>query len=631
MNNNSFDNLLNEIKNLTTPEVYNDPSQFEQFIKNLIKQFEDMQIESGCYKDLYNYLFPLVILKTQRDQPIGSDEFYQDMELFKSGIPLPPNKFLYKKYPAQDKLRYIVRPNFDTSYNIAYLDLRKTPVIINVPIINNIPKSLICENNESKKRFWGVQLMDGFTNTFSSTGTENNDTEGSYIITGPSWRNDNMDLINWLDPPTNWFLIALFLICIVIAIMSRMHYKLLISISFAIMISILIVFGKRKWRQVYESPTDFVWVIVRIRSVSEIDAVENVFDIQKQFNIQLLDTSYEQEIQDNYEDGMIVPKESYLDPFGSFSAKLMDEVVKSFGAEYFYSLASYMLRNHVQINPEDTFKDFLMESIGLSGKALEEFNWNFLPSGAKNSMSLAYSIGGYGLLLKLYIMSLQYKSPTNWVNIPNIGTYGKDYNTRAVIALQGLGANPPKTAVYMTCFNDSSIHFPFSDDPSQLDGSRHNYTMTFSAGQCNEFTVDPPVKSFWSFTVYDKDGYPVANLPIHSIGSDSNLVYETNGDLVIRLENDPAEGTKNWLPIPLAEFSLTGRFYLPDDRVISQGNMMSNWYPPSVVRVAEPEVLQLLSLTYVGSNYTKCNDITTATNQSACNDGEATGKNTDVQ
>lgn len=588
MNNNSFDRLLNEIRITATEDVYNDPSQFEQFLKNLMANFQQMQVESGCYKDLYNYLFPLVILKTQRDQRIGPDEVYQDMELFKADIPLPPNKFLYKKYPTEDKLKFIVRPNFDTSYNIAYLDLRKTPVQINVPVIDSIPKTLVCEDNEEQKRFWGIQMMDGWTNTFESAGTENNDKKGSYVLTGPTWRKNNMGLINWLDTPTTWLLIALIFAPILLSLLSsRYDYRYTVAIVFSLFIALLVIFGRRKWRKVVDAPTDFVWVIVRIRSVNQIDAVENVFDIQKKFTIELVDPSYEQEIQDNYEDGMIVPKASYTDPFTNNSPILMDQVVASFGAEYYYSLASYMLRNHVQINPEDTFKDFTLESIGLAGDALEEFNWNFLPSGAKNAMSLAYSIGLYGLLIKLLLMSMQYKSPTNWVNIPNIGTYGRDYNTRAVIALQGLGANPPKTAVYMTCFDDSSIQIPFSDDSTKLDGSRHTYKMTFAPAQCNEFTIDPPVKSFWSLTVYDKDGYPIENASaIHSIGSESNLVYEPNGDLVIYLtKTKPAISQVNWLPIPNAEFSLTGRFYLPEERVISRGNMMSDWYPPSVDRI----------------------------------------------
>ena len=45
MNNNSIDNLLNDLKYLSTPDVVNDPNQFEEFIKMLWEKFEKMQAE----------------------------------------------------------------------------------------------------------------------------------------------------------------------------------------------------------------------------------------------------------------------------------------------------------------------------------------------------------------------------------------------------------------------------------------------------------------------------------------------------------------------------------------------------------------------------------------------------------
>ena len=156
-----------------------------------------------CFRPLFEYLFPLVVLQTSRSIEIQPTEDFQDMEDFaNSGIPLPFNKFLYKAYPGTNKDDLnIVRPNFDTSYVIGYLNTKYTPVIIKVPKINNMP-----DEYGGKKRFWGIQMMDGWTNTFASAGQENNDKEGSYILTGPTWREKNK-LTNNYKPG---FLIGLF-------------------------------------------------------------------------------------------------------------------------------------------------------------------------------------------------------------------------------------------------------------------------------------------------------------------------------------------------------------------------------------------------------------------------------------
>src|SRR5271165_4966050 len=60
---------------------------------------------------------------------------------------------------------------------------------------------------------------------------------------------------------------------------------------------------------------------------------------------------------------------------------------------------------------------------------------------------------------------------------------------RAAGALAGIYGNSAEEAVYPLAKNDSAGH--------SLDGSRHNYTITFAADQY------PPVNAFWSVTMYD--------------------------------------------------------------------------------------------------------------------------------
>src|SRR6266498_2047798 len=77
------------------------------------------------------------------------------------------------------------------------------------------------------------------------------------------------------------------------------------------------------------------------------------------------------------------------------------------------------------------------------------------------------------------------------------GQYGTDYEQRAMVTLIGPGLNFPQDALY-----------PFSEkdaDGKEYDGSKHAYVMRFAQGQL------PPVKGFWSLTMYDPNLFFVAN------------------------------------------------------------------------------------------------------------------------
>ena len=77
-----------------------------------------------------------------------------------------------------------------------------------------------------------------------------------------------------------------------------------------------------------------------------------------------------------------------------------------------------------------------------------------------------------------------------------VGRYGTDYVARAFTARIGLGALPPEDATYKHCHQDSADR--------ALDGS-HQYRMHFEKSEI------PPVRAFWSVTMYSEDGYFVPN------------------------------------------------------------------------------------------------------------------------
>jgi hypothetical protein len=91
----------------------------------------------------------------------------------------------------------------------------------------------------------------------------------------------------------------------------------------------------------------------------------------------------------------------------------------------------------------------------------------------------------------------------------------------------------------------------------------------------------PPVHAFWSLTLYDPEGFQVAN-PINrfAIGDRDDMTVADDGSLDILIQHDqPDSGTSNWLPAPEGEFNLCARFYYPD-RTLLDGV----WQPPPVTK-----------------------------------------------
>ena len=79
--------------------------------------------------------------------------------------------------------------------------------------------------------------------------------------------------------------------------------------------------------------------------------------------------------------------------------------------------------------------------------------------------------------------------PVNgWHYATNLGRYGTNYDLRAYITYVGLGANLPQDAIYPIASVDAT--------GQPLDGLR-NYVLHFDKGE------QPPVKGFWSVTMYD--------------------------------------------------------------------------------------------------------------------------------
>jgi hypothetical protein len=154
-----------------------------------------------------------------------------------------------------------------------------------------------------------------------------------------------------------------------------------------------------------------------------------------------------------------------------------------------------------------------------------------------------------------------------------VGVYGNFYLKRAIVAQLGLGANLPEDAVYPLNLAD--------DTGKPLDGT-NKYTLHFEKGET------PPANAFWSVTLYDAEGFQVANpLNRFNLSSWMPLKYNADGSLDLYFQNGSpgADKEANWLPAPKGAFNLLMRLYAPRSDVLT-----GKWNPPPVTRVSLPSL-----------------------------------------
>jgi len=117
-----------------------------------------------------------------------------------------------------------------------------------------------------------------------------------------------------------------------------------------------------------------------------------------------------------------------------------------------------------------------------------------------------------------------------------------------------------------------------------LDGSQHDYTLTFPADQL------PPVNAFWSVTMYDGETQLLIENPINRYLINSpmlpNLSKNADGSLTIYIQKESpgADKQSNWLPAPDGTIYLVMRLYWPKTEapsVLPAGS--GTWEPPGIV------------------------------------------------
>jgi hypothetical protein len=154
--------------------------------------------------------------------------------------------------------------------------------------------------------------------------------------------------------------------------------------------------------------------------------------------------------------------------------------------------------------------------------------------------------------------------------------FNGDWLKRAAAAKGGIYGNDAVEAMYPL-----TKTLPTGE---ALDGSKHNYTLTFAKG---EF---PPVNAFWSVTMYDGKTQFLIENPINRYLINSPMLpgmkKNPDGSVTLYIQNKTPGKAKesNWLPAPDGPIYLVMRLYWPKDAppsILPPGE--GTWKPPGVV------------------------------------------------
>ena len=132
--------------------------------------------------EAYIYGYPLVIMESiQRVMTnVAAPE----------GFHAPIGQFAHMRQFPDASFKGVVKPNADTLYSFAWLDLSKEPYILTLP--------------DEKGRYYLMEMLDAWTNVFAAPGKRTTGTKAQkFAIAGPEWKGSLPRGVEEIKSPTN--------------------------------------------------------------------------------------------------------------------------------------------------------------------------------------------------------------------------------------------------------------------------------------------------------------------------------------------------------------------------------------------------------------------------------------------
>jgi hypothetical protein len=132
--------------------------------------------------EAYTYFYSLVLMDATRRQMVN-------VEAGKVVGRGPMNAFTQVRTFPPAEFRDVVRPNFDTLYSIAWLDLTKEPIIVSAP--------------DTQGRYYMLPMLDMWTDVFACPGKRTTGTgAGRFAVVPPGWQGKLPEGVQRIDAPT---------------------------------------------------------------------------------------------------------------------------------------------------------------------------------------------------------------------------------------------------------------------------------------------------------------------------------------------------------------------------------------------------------------------------------------------
>ena len=249
---------------------------------------------------------------------------------------------------------------------------------------------------------------------------------------------------------------------------------------------------------------------------------------------------------------------------------------KELAKKNFFEYLDFMLQF---IPPAANEADIRAKLAEIGVGAGKKFNFKDLPLDQKIEIGLGMKAGDH----KVTEAVAHAGTEVNHWRVSSTGGdsayYGGDWLKRAAIARAGIYANNSEEATYPMSRWDA--------EGEALDGSKHNYELTFAADSL------PPVNAFWSVTMYDGKTQLLIKNPIDRYLINSpmlpNLKRNADGSLTLYIQNKSpgADKESNWLPAPDGPIYLVMRLYWPKEKqpsILPPGK--GEWKPPAVKKTS---------------------------------------------